>query len=77
MLESFIPSRQRVGLFHEFVAAPFAVSLHHFLCWRRGGGGFLGGFAFALALHEVGVRGEIIEALAFEIGERFKVVLCP
>ena len=62
--------RQRVGLFHKFLPAPFAVGFDHFL----GGGGFLRGLAFGLAFHQVGVSGEIIEALAFEIGERFKLV---
>ena len=32
------------------------------------------GFAFGLALHEIGVRGEVVERLAFEIGERLEAV---
>ena len=64
---------KRLGLFHKLISAPFAVALDDF----RGGGGFLRGLAFGLAFHEIGVRGEIVKALAFEIGEAFRICASP
>src|ERR1035437_10000529 len=63
--------RQCVGLFHELVAAPFAVALDDL----ARGGDFLRGFTLGLAFYEVGVSGEVVEALALEIGERLELVL--
>ena len=68
--------RERVRLFHEIVAAPFAVGVRPFssrrLRQRRLSASALRSLLHA---HELGVRGEIIEALAFEIGQRFELVL--
>lgn len=58
-------ARQCFRLFHQFVGAPFVVGGKRFVC----------GFSFQLTIHQVRMRGEIIETLAFEIGDRFKFVL--
>lgn len=44
---------------------------HHLLRFRCG---FVGLFAFALHPHQLRARGEVIETLAFEIGQRFEFV---
>src|SRR6266513_572020 len=69
-------ARERIGLFYEIVAAPFAVRADDFLCCSRSiRSGFIFLFALLLHAHKLGVRGEIIETLAFEIVQRFKLLL--
>lgn len=62
-----------VGLFDEVVAAPFVVGFEGLAsCFLRGG--FAGLAGFRLAADEIVVGGEVLEGMAAEVVEGFKVV---